>query len=239
MSDDKHRYAALMRSKLSRAKDLRAAAAASIDDRADRNRLREWQSLRLARTHRDLLDSPRYGPAARFFLDDLYGPKDFSRRDDEVERIVPLMTRLLPPSALRTIAMAIGLDALSEELDSAMISALRAAGCMRQIDEQAYVGAYRACNNRPQREAQIRLVGEIGTALAALTRMPLLSGMLRMMRGPAHVAGLVELHEFLDRGFGAFKHMGSADEFLRTVRDRETALMVDWFAAPPDRTTIA
>lgn len=239
MSDDKHRYAALLRSNLSRARNLRAAAAASGDDRADRNRLREWQSLRLARTHRDLLDSPRYGPAARFFLDDLYGPKDFSRRDDEVERIVPLMTRLLPPSALRTIAMAIGLDARSEELDTAMISALRDAGCMRQIDEQTYAGAYRACNNRPQREAQIRLVGEIGAALAGLTRMPLLTGMLRMMRGPAHVAGLQELHEFLDRGFGAFKHMGSAEEFLRTVRDRETALMVDWFAAPPHGTTIA
>ena len=239
MNDEKQEYAALLRHNLSRARNLRAAAAASSDDRADRNRLREWQSLRLARTHRDLLDSPRYGPAARFFLDDLYGPKDFSRRDDEVERIVPLMTRPMPPSALRTIAMAVGLDALSEELDSAMIVALREAGCMRQIDDQAYAGAYRACNNRPQREAQIRRVGEIGSALAGLTRMPLLASMLRMMRGPAHVAGLAELHEFLDRGFAAFKHMGAADEFLRTVRDREIALMVAWLAAPPDRTTVS
>ena len=239
MDHDKQKYAALLRSNLSRAKGLRSASAARSEDQADRNRLREWQSLRLARTHRDLLNSPRYGPAARFFLDDLYGPKDFSRRDDEVERIVPLMTRLLPPSALRTIAMAVGLDALSEELDSAMIAALRAAGSMRQIDDQAYASAYRACNNRPQREAQIGLVGQIGGTLAGLTRMPLLTGLLRMMRGPAHVAGLAELHEFLERGFSAFKHMGGADEFLRTVRDRETALMVDWFAARPDRPTVA
>ena len=233
MNDDKQRYSALLRSNLSRAKDLRSASAVSRDNQADRNRLREWQSLRLARTHRDLLDSPRFGPAARFFLDDLYGPKDFSRRDDEVERIIPLMTRLLPPSALRTIAMAVGLDALSEELDSALIGELRSAGRMRQIDDEAYAMAYRACNNRPRREAQITLIGEIGGALAGLTRMPLLTGMLRVMRGPAHVAGLAELHEFLERGFLAFKHMGKADEFLRTICDRETALMVHWFAVTP------
>lgn len=232
MNDDKRRYSAQLRSSLMRAKELRSNTVISRDDQADRIRLREWQSLRLARTHRDLLESARYGPAARFFLDDLYGPKDFSRRDDEVERIVPIMTRLLPTSALRTIAMAVGLDALSEELDSAMIFALRAAGRIHKIDDEAYASAYRVCNNRPQREAQLCLVGEIGSALAELTRMPLLAGMLRAMRGPAHVAGLAALHEFIERGFAAFKHMGNADEFLRTIRDREMSLMVHCFSAP-------
>ncbi len=230
MSDDKQHYAALLRSNLSRAKGLRGAGAISRGDQEDRNRLREWQSLRLARTHRDLLDSPRYGPAARFFLDDLYGPKDFNRRDDEVERIVPLMSRLLPPPALRTIAMAVGLDALSEELDGALIGALRASGQIQQIDSAAYAGAYRACDNRGQREEQIRLIRETGKALDGLTHMPLLSALLRAMRGPAHVAGLAELHEFLDRGYAAFKHMGNAEGFLRTVCDRETALMNQWLA---------
>lgn len=235
MNDDKLRYATLLRDNVQRAKGLRAAAAAAASDHADRMRLREWQALRLARTHRDLLDSPRYGPAARFFLDDLYGPKDFSRRDEEVERIIPLMTRMLPPSALHTIALAVGLDALSEELDSAMIAALRRNGRMRQIDDEAYAAAYRAGTNPAQREEQIRRVGEIGAALAGLTRMPLLSGLLRAMRGPAHLAGLGELHDFLERGFSAFKHMGKADEFLATIAERETALMQTWFAGHTDK----
>lgn len=228
MKDEKQHYADLLRDNLARARCLRTATAP--DDHADRMRLREWQSLRLARTHRDLLDSTRYGPAARFFLDDLYGPKDFGRRDEEVERIIPLLTRMLPPSALHTIAMAVELDALSEELDNAMVGALRASGRMRQIDDDAYAAAYRACDNRTQREEQIHLVGEIGGALARLTRTPLLTGLLRAMRGPAHLAGLAALHEFLERGFGAFKHMGKADEFLRLVIERELALMQAWFA---------
>ena len=127
--------------------------------------------------------------------------------------------------------MAVGLDALSEELDGAMIAALRLAGRMHRIDDEAYASAYRACGNRPQREAQICQIGEIGSALAGLTRMPLLAGMLRAMRGPAHVAGLAELHEFLERGFSAFKQMGKADDFLLTIRDLEFALMERMFGA--------
>lgn len=234
MDDDKPKYAALLRSNLARLKGLRSPAAASSEEQADRNRLRQYQSLRLARTHRDLLDSPRYGPAAKFFLDDLYGPKDFSRRDEEVERIAPLMTRLLPAPALRTVAIAIGLDALSEELDDAILNALRSAGRASQIDDEAYATAYLACDNRGAREEQLRLIGEIGTALAGLTRLPLLAGMLRVMRAPAHAAGLTELHDFLERGFGAFKHMGNAETFLSTIRDREKALMAQWFGAHPD-----
>ncbi len=45
--------------------------------------LQRWQSARLARTYADLLASPRYRPAAAFFLDELYG-----------SRIAPARTRL-------------------------------------------------------------------------------------------------------------------------------------------------
>ena len=39
-----------------------------------------------ARTHADLLASERYHDAARFFLEDLYGTKDFSACDARVRR---------------------------------------------------------------------------------------------------------------------------------------------------------
>lgn len=35
-------------------------------DQQDRDALRQWQADRLGRTHRDLLESKRYGPAAQF-----------------------------------------------------------------------------------------------------------------------------------------------------------------------------
>ena len=61
---------------LDRAAALRAAAADNPKLDAARQRLRAWQAVRLARTHADLLASPRMGLAATFFLTDIYGSED-------------------------------------------------------------------------------------------------------------------------------------------------------------------
>ncbi len=53
---------------------LREQMRTHSQDQHDRDALRQWQADRLGRTHRDLLESKRYGPAAQFFLTDLYGP---------------------------------------------------------------------------------------------------------------------------------------------------------------------
>jgi hypothetical protein len=87
--------------------------------RARRDELRAWQARRLTRTHADLLASPRYATATRFFLYELYGAKDFSQRDAELTRVIPTLSRFLPEAALGTIADAVELDALTERLDLA------------------------------------------------------------------------------------------------------------------------
>ena len=51
--------------------------------------LKSYQQLRFSHTYADLLASARYAPAARFFLDELYGPNDFTRRDAQFARVVP------------------------------------------------------------------------------------------------------------------------------------------------------
>ena len=53
--------------------------------------LRRRQSARLARTHADLLNDPHYRPAAEFFLDELYGNRDFHQREQDLARVVPVM----------------------------------------------------------------------------------------------------------------------------------------------------
>jgi hypothetical protein len=72
-------------------------------------------------------------------------------------------------------------------------------------------------------------VDKIGKTLDRLTRMPLIRISLRIMEGPAHLAGLSALHSFLQRGFDAFSEMKGADEFLAIVTARETAMMKEWF----------
>lgn len=223
-----------LRTDLARVRSIRAAARRAGDDRL---RLRAFQAERLAETYADLLADPRYRPAARFFLEDLYGAKDFSERDEEMARILPTMTRLLPVSAVRTFGLAVRLDCLSEELDAALIVALRArgaAGAPLEIDGLRYAAAFRECASRTDRERQIALAGEIGAALDALARKRLIAKAVEMMRGPAHAAGLGDLHEFLERGFLAFRHMQGAAEFLATIDRRERRILDRLFGSDPE-----
>ncbi len=58
--------------------------------------------------------------AARFFLDDLYGPEDFTRRDEQFARVVPGLVRLFPQEIVGTVISLGELHALSEQFDTAM-----------------------------------------------------------------------------------------------------------------------
>jgi hypothetical protein len=191
--------------------------------------LKEWQSARLAGSYADLLADERYRPAAEFFLSDLYGPKDFRARDEELARVVPIMVRVLPARALMTLLEAVKMDALSESLDTDMVLALRRARHQGAIDWPAYVAAYRDCGRRADRKLQIALIDKIGKTLDRLTRMRLIHVSLALMRTPAQLSGLGALHAFLQGGFDAFYSMKGADEFLAIITARETALMDELF----------
>ncbi len=186
-------------------------------------RLARWQALRLRQTYADLEAQPRYAAAVDFFEADLYGGADFAQRDADVARIAPIMAMMLPARVVGTVAVAMEVNALSQELDRALLAQLPRADAPLTVAE--YCSAYRRMNDRPGRERQIRLINEIGTALDRFVRMPLIHGALVMMRQPAKLAGMSVLHDFLERGFDAFRTMKGADEFLATIVGRETALM--------------
>ncbi|HMW17450.1 MAG TPA: hypothetical protein PKN13_04910 [Accumulibacter sp.] len=229
-SDDRQASADALRQHLLTAKALRQQAKVETRTAHQHSRLRAWQAGRLARTHADLLGSERFDKAARFFLSDLYGPKDFSRRDEEVERILPLLIKMLPASALYTVALAVELDALTERLDAAMVQELANQATDAELDEVRYAAIYRAVGLREQRLRQIELIGQIGGFLERLARKPLLTQLLKLMRQPAQAAGLGDLQEFLERGFLAFRHMGPARQFLETIEDRERRLLENLFS---------
>lgn len=188
--------------------------------------VKAFQHRRFEADYADMLAHPRLGPAARFFLDDLYGPMDFSQRDDQFVRVVPGLVRLFPDDIVATVAALADLHALSETLDSQMARALGA----EPSDAQRYGQAWRAVGQPPERERQIVLTLSVGNALDRFTRNPLLRHSLRLMRGPAQAAGLGALQAFLERGFDTFGAMRGAGEFLQTIATRERALAAHLFA---------
>jgi hypothetical protein len=191
--------------------------------------LKAWQAARLARTYADLASDSRYGRATEFFLEDLYGVKDFSSRDDALLRIYPVLVRTLPDSAVEAAALAIEVDALSEDLDRRLVACLPAG----PLDVAAYSKAYRESSTREERLRQIELIDAVGKQLDRLVVKPLVYATLKLMRRPARMAGMEDLQSFLERGFEAFRHMGGAEYFLATITTRETAILNRLFSGHP------
>lgn len=189
--------------------------------------LKAYQQTRFSHTYGDLLKTARYGPAARFFVNELYGPHDFTQRDAQFARVVPALVRLFPQEIVATVDTLAQLHALSEVLDTT------AAGHLAEppVDAAAYVGAWQRTGRPEDREKQIALTVAVGESLDRLTRNPLVRHTLRMMRGPAKAAGLGELQRFLESGFDTFKAMGGAREFLSSIATRERALAQALFDA--------
>ncbi len=189
--------------------------------------LKTFQQRRFSHTYADLLESARHGPAARFFLDELYGPRDYSRRDTQFARVVPALVRLFPREIVDTVRRLAELHALSETLDTAM--ALQLDG--KHVTPLRYIRAWQLVGRDADRQAQIAVTLDVARRLDRLTRKVLLRQSLHLMRGPARAAGLGELQAFLEAGFDTFRAMKGAEEFLATVRTREEALSAALFAA--------
>jgi hypothetical protein len=187
--------------------------------------IKAFQQQRLRRTYADLMASERYRRATTFFLEELYGPDDFTRRDKQFARVVPAMVRVFPQEVVDTVVALSQLHAMSERLDSEMALA---AGT-EEIDEAVYARAWRTVGQPPDRERQIALLLRVGQALDRHTRSRLLRASLHMMRAPARAAGLDALQQFLEAGFDAFGAMGGAKEFLQTIGERERRLAAALF----------
>lgn len=193
--------------------------------------LRRWQAQRLRASFARFLEDPSRRPAAEFFLADVYGDHDFSRRDADIARVLPAMMRLLPAALLETVADAIELGALTQALDLRMAEGLqRLAPRRRALDIALYADAYRACGLRRLRARQIVLIAEVGNGLERALRTPGVATLLRLSRVPARAAGMSELQGFLERGFDAFAALGDAPRFIEEIRREEEGFSRSLFA---------
>lgn len=188
--------------------------------------IKRLQSQRFAGTYADLLADARYSAAARFFLDELYGARDYTERDAQFSRIAGALQRIFPHDVVGTAVALAELHAQTEALDLAMAGQWQQMRGPWTSDAQAYIAAWRRVGRPAERQAQLDGVMRIGQELARLTRGRGLRMMLKMMRGPASAAGLGDLQRFLEAGFDTFAALGRAsgatEAFLATIAQRET-----------------
>jgi hypothetical protein len=191
--------------------------------------LRAWQVARLAHTYNDLQRDPRYAQAVEFFLSDVYGPQDFTRRNRELSRAAAALKRVLPDAFLTVLTGAVELEVLTAVLDRGIALRL-AAG---PVSSTSYASAYRALGRAAARRRQIELALSIGAELEHLVRHRWTAVALRAAHVPARAAGFGVLQGFLERGFSAFRRMENAQPLLQAIHERETRLMEALLRANP------
>ena len=189
------------------------------------HQLQHWQCERLLVTHDDLAQQKRYQKAMAFFVDELYGPKDFSQRDADLVRVIPKLAKVLPDKAMNAMDDALSLNALSFDLDMAMAQYLKAHFPDEPINRDNYALAYRHVSRIDDRTHQIDIISHLGDQLADVIKIRGIGMLISLSRRPAKLAGLLALHEFLERGFDAFKALGDVQSFIQPVLVREKAIM--------------
>ncbi|MFP5466571.1 MAG: FFLEELY motif protein [Gammaproteobacteria bacterium] len=193
--------------------------------------VKQLQARRFSHTYADYLADPGHAPAARFFLDELYGARDFSERDAQFGRIAGAIERLFP-DAVGALAVDLArTHALTERMDHALATHwVQMPGDLSP--SLRYVKAWRLAGQPLARERQLDVTMHMGRELQRLTRILSLRMALRMMRKPAAAAGLSSLQHFLEMGFDAFAGMKDADAFLASIHQRETFWIRQLFDDP-------
>ncbi len=191
-----------------------------------------WQTRRLARTYADQREQFVRREAVAFFLNDVYGPRDFALRDRQFQRALRPLKAMLPADALTGLSEAVQMQALSLDLDLAMARTLETPD---SLGDESYAAAYRTVQRVEDRRRQIELVGAIGVRLVSLVRHPGVELALRLAARPARMAGFGDLQTFLEHGFAAFQRMGgAAADFIAIIQRRETEFMDSMLSPPAD-----
>ncbi len=182
--------------------------------------LQVFQSHRLRRDYRDLSAIPMYEPVGEFFFTELYGPRDFSQRDNDARRLQHFL-HIVPGVHLRDIEELLELISITAELDDGLTDLLIDRGVPLTFDEQIYEQLYRESDNYEDRYRQLELISNSLDNVFRLSRSHLLGIALERSTVIARLAGFESGHTFLLKGYRALRNVTEIDHFATTIYNRE------------------
>jgi hypothetical protein len=182
--------------------------------------LQVFQSRRLRRDHADLAAEEQYRALGEFVFEELYGPHDFSARDDQARRLHQFI-HLIPGVGLHDIQQVFELLEISNQLDESVAAWLVALDAPIDFNEPLYEHAYRLADNYDERVKQLDLVRAVLYNVRQLARKPLLGAALRHTQKLAHAAGMTDVHRFLHLGYQAIQPVRDIHRFVETISLRE------------------
>jgi hypothetical protein len=198
--------------------ELKLARTLNQNDNAFTNTKKQvklYQIKHIESANQDFMKDSNAKGALNFFLEEIYGIKDLSKRDEEVERFISTMEKLISKDTLEVIFNAVNLNLITETLDNQMAQKL----FVGFTDEQ-YNEAY-SKTPKSLREEQISIVEKLGNSLSSLVKIPFLGMLMKTMTIPAKAQNVYNLHLFLQKGFDVFKSTKNSNSIIHTVANRE------------------
>jgi hypothetical protein len=182
--------------------------------------LQTFQSHRLQRDLADLAAEAQYERIAQFFFEEMYGPRDFSSRDEQARRAHWFVHRT-PGVTIHDVEPVLELLELTNQLDDQIADLLVDLGAPLDFDEAIYERAYRLADNYAARVRQIDLAILALGNVYQLGRKRLLGVALQSTQAVAHAIGMGDLHRFLRLGYQAIQPVRDITRFLTTIETRE------------------
>ncbi len=225
MAKQKGPIAQQLQRDLNRYRQLKQHDESQPDFRESLYRLQNWQAQRMRKTHQQLLEDEKYRVATEFFLQDIYGGIDLTDIANEAERALNKALKILPEKVMVTATYALELNALSAELDERLADYLFDIMGEVEISMEAYTEAFRLSAPLELRQRQVDLARKLGVGLDKYVRSRVIHTTFKLVRKPAHKAGIQNLYEFMGKGFDAMRPMGSASMVIHRIVDREAELI--------------
>jgi hypothetical protein len=182
--------------------------------------LQTFQSRRLQRDLADLAAEAQYHQIAQFFFEEMYGPRDFSARDEQAQRAHWFVHRT-PGVTIHDVEPVLELLELTNQLDDQIAGLLIELDAPLDFDEPIYERAYRLADNYAARVTQIDLAIVALGNVYQLGRKRLLGIALQGTHTLAYAVGMGDLHRFLRLGYQAIQPVRDITRFLTTIETRE------------------
>lgn len=191
-----------------------------------------WQVQYMSPFFEDHRSGQGHSAAVDFFISDLTGI-NISRRDQDLARVVPVMTKMLPDRALQALADAMTLNARVLEVNLSICQELfRERELANEISERDYCVACRRASSLEECLELVSLTRLVGEDLQRIINVPILGVILRAMRSPARLAGFGEMQEFLETGYRTFSGMEDVSRFLDDMSTRTTEIFTRIYNEP-------
>jgi len=180
----------------------------------------------------DLRERPGFDAAIDFVVADLTGT-GIAKRDRDLAKVVPLMSRALPERAVAILADAVELNAFVLEINLGIEGELRellVSGS--DVSERDYCVANREVSDLEAFTRIMEMARQAGEALDHVIRLPMIYSLMRGMRIPARLSGFGDFHAFLEKGYRTFMAVDDVPAFLDSVERRMTEIFERVFVAP-------